>query len=156
MTKLVLIESPYRGKGYTSLELNLKYARACMRDSILRGESPFASHLLYTQEGILDDKNSEERKRGMQAGWAWGEHADLSATYLDLIDDWQHFVGIAQGVVRARHVQRPVEFRNLSNEVLNSLDPQILTWRRNPQEIIGELEPYIEANRADWEKILFP
>ena len=155
MAKLVLIESPYRGKGYTSLDLNLKYARACMRDSILRGESPFASHLLYTQEGILDDKNPEERKRGMQAGWAWGEHADLSATYIDLIDNWEHFVGIAQGVVRARHVQRPVEFRNLPEDVLNSLDTQLILMRRNPSELISELEDYISINRTEWEKVLF-
>ena len=155
MAKLVLIESPYRGRGYSSLDLNLRYARACMRDSILRGESPFASHLLYTQEGILDDKKPEERNRGMRAGWDWGEHAVLSATYIDLIDDWEHFVGIAQGVVRARHVNRPVEFRNLSADTLNSLDPKILTMRRDPKELIRELEPLISANIHDWEKTLF-
>lgn len=151
MAKLVLIESPYRGNGYTSLELNLKYARACMRDSILQGESPFASHLLYTQEGILDDKNPEERKRGMQAGWDWGKHAVLSAIYIDLIDNWKHFTGIAQGVVRARQAQRAAEFRNLPDDILNSIDPLILTRRRNPEELIHELDQYINTNLTQWE-----
>ena len=40
---LVLLESPYAGY----VERNLAYARACMRDCLLRGEAPFASHLLY-------------------------------------------------------------------------------------------------------------
>lgn len=40
---LVLLESPYAGY----VERNLAYARACARDCLLRGEAPFASHLLY-------------------------------------------------------------------------------------------------------------
>lgn len=41
----VIIESPFAGE----VEENIKYARQCLRDSILRGEVPFVSHLLYTQ-----------------------------------------------------------------------------------------------------------
>ena len=51
MNNLVLLESPYAG----DIEANLSYARACMRDCFERGEAPFASHLLYTQMGVLDD-----------------------------------------------------------------------------------------------------
>lgn len=36
----VIIESPYHG----NVERNLRYLRACLRDSLLRGEAPFASH----------------------------------------------------------------------------------------------------------------
>ena len=39
---LVIIESPYMG----NVKSNVAYARKCMSDSLLRGESPFASHLL--------------------------------------------------------------------------------------------------------------
>jgi hypothetical protein len=155
MAKLVVIESPYRGNGYSLLELNIRYARACMRDSMLRGEAPYASHLLYTQDGILDDRKPEERKTGMRAGWDWADKAVLSAAYIDLIDDWQYFPGVAQGIVRARHANRPVEFRNLPDNILNFLDPKILAKRRNPEELVRELDPYIEKNIAGWQEILF-
>lgn len=145
--KLVVIESPYRGNGYTSLELNLKYGRACMRDSFLRGEFPIASHLLYTQEGILDDKNPSERMLGIEAGLAWANMAHMSAVYLDLISDWHYFVGIAYGVKRAREVQRPVEFRNLPEGVLVQLDSASLLRRKPNDVLVAELEQFIPTLR---------
>jgi hypothetical protein len=45
--------------------------RAAVRDRILRGESPIASHLLYTQPGFLKDDVPEERHLGIEAGLAW-------------------------------------------------------------------------------------
>jgi hypothetical protein len=54
-----------------------------MADSLARGEAPIASHLLYTQPGILDDSDWNERRKGIEAGFAWGVHADLVAFYLD-------------------------------------------------------------------------
>lgn len=78
--KLVEIESPYAG----DVERNLEYARAAMRDSLMRGEAPIGSHLIYTQPGILDDTIPEEREMGMEAGKAWGRHAELVAVYMDL------------------------------------------------------------------------
>ena len=77
--KRVILESPYAG----GIEENIKYARACVRDSLLRGEAPIASHLLYTQDGILRDEVPEERKHGIDAGLAWKEVADLHVFYID-------------------------------------------------------------------------
>lgn len=77
--KLVIIESPYAGE----VELNIEYARACMKDSLLRGEAPIASHLLYTQPGILDDLVPEERLQGINAGFAWCRVADYAVFYTD-------------------------------------------------------------------------
>ena len=57
----VILESPYAG----SVEENVAYARAAVRDSLLRGESPIASHLLYTQPGILRDGVPDERQSFM-------------------------------------------------------------------------------------------
>jgi len=65
--RVVVIESPYAG----DIAANLKYARLCMASSLGRNEAPFASHLLYTQEGVLDDSKPEERKLGIEAGFAW-------------------------------------------------------------------------------------
>lgn len=52
MPKFVDIETPYMGRNEEELRRNLLYARACVRDSLMRGEIPFASHLFYTQPGI--------------------------------------------------------------------------------------------------------
>jgi len=76
---LVIIESPYAG----DIERNIKYARACIKDSLKRGEAPIASHLLYTQEGILNDNIFEERELGIKAGLAWLSVAHKQVFYID-------------------------------------------------------------------------
>lgn len=76
--KRVIIESPYSG----DVEKNIDYARLCLRDSLIRGESPIASHLLYTQ--VLDDSIPNERSTGLEAGLAWIEVADAHIFYGDL------------------------------------------------------------------------
>lgn len=63
---LTVIESPYAG----DIEANVAYARACMRAVLLGGGVPFASHLLYTQPGVLRDEVPEDRALGMRAGWS--------------------------------------------------------------------------------------
>lgn len=73
------MESPYAG----DVETNVVYARAAMRDSLNRGEAPIASHLLYTQPGILRDEVPEERQWGIDAGLAWREVADKAVFYID-------------------------------------------------------------------------
>jgi len=104
--RLVIIESPYAG----DTERNATYARACMADSLSRGEAPLASHLLYTQPGVLDDTIPAERLQGMEAGFAWGLRAELTVVYTDL--GWTH--GMEAGVQRARDAWRPIESRTLA------------------------------------------
>ncbi len=82
--RLVVIESPYAGATPEIIERNVRYARACMRDALLRGEAPIASHLLYTQPGILDDLVPADRALGIAAGFDWAEKADAVLLYLDL------------------------------------------------------------------------
>lgn len=82
----VIIESPYAG----NIDRNIEYARKCIKDSLLRGEAPIASHLLYTQEGILDDSNLQERMLGINSGLEWLKVADKHVFYTDY--------GISQGM----------------------------------------------------------
>ena len=107
--KLVIIESPFAGDSAISIASNLRYARMCIRDSISRGESPIASHLLYTQDGILLDTIPEERQLGIACGYAWMRKADLIVFYTDL--------GWSTGMKMAKHVARcnqyPTEARTL-------------------------------------------
>jgi hypothetical protein len=104
---LVLIESPFAG----DVDRNIRFARACMRDSLHRGEAPFAMHLLYTQDGILNDDIPEERTRGIAAGMAWGRNAELTAVYTNLGIS----PGMQYGIQRAQEESRPVEYRELEN-----------------------------------------
>jgi hypothetical protein len=87
--KRVILESPYAG----NIEKNIFYAKLCIKDMLKRGEAPIASHLLFTQPGILDDNNPEERKLGIAAGLAWLPVADLQAFYVDY--------GMSNGMVAA-------------------------------------------------------
>ena len=50
---------------------NFIRARACVRDSLLRGEAPIASHLLYTQPGVLGDNVAGEREPELLPAWRW-------------------------------------------------------------------------------------
>ena len=79
--KLVMIETPLMAKGERTVNMNLDYARKCMKDSLEKGEAPFAMHLLYTQ--VLDDTIPEERKQGMTCGLAWLLRADAVILYCD-------------------------------------------------------------------------
>lgn len=77
--KLVVIESPFAG----DVEANIAYARLALADSLSRGEAPIASHLLYTQPGVLDDDVPEEREWGIEAGLSWATRSDLTVFYTD-------------------------------------------------------------------------
>ena len=113
--KRVIIESPYAGRGdtkgkrFTDLIENEQYARRCMADALSRGEAPFASHLLYTQEGILDDEIPEERALGIEAGLIWGECADQVCVYVDR----GITKGMIKGIERAVDEGREIVFRSL-------------------------------------------
>lgn len=104
--KRVIVESPYAG----DVAFNTEYARACMADCLRRGEAPYASHLLYTQPGVLDDDKPDERRLGIEAGLAWGEAAELVAAYTDLGIS----AGMRLGMERHRERGVPVEERSLA------------------------------------------
>ena len=101
----VIVESPYAG----NVARNTEYARACVRDSLDRGEYPIASHLLYPQPGILDEANLHERQRGIDAGLAWRTVSDYAVFYVDL--------GWSAGMLAARALYdregRPYKRRRL-------------------------------------------
>lgn len=103
--RLVIVESPYAGE----VEANVAYARAAMADCLSRGEAPIASHLLYTQPGVLDDAVPGERALGIEAGLAWGRAADAAIFYVDR--GWSQ--GMLAALERHRSEGRPTETRNL-------------------------------------------
>lgn len=114
----VIIESPFKPEGTSARERSEDgrrkqiYARRCLRDSLMRGESPLASHLLYTQEGVLDDAKENERELGIAAGLAWGTAAAATVVYCDL--GISH--GMVLGIERAMQEKRIVEVRSISDD----------------------------------------
>lgn len=111
--KLVILESPFAAATAEGIQANIEYARACVKDSLLRGEAPIASHLLYTQPGILDDTVPEERKHGIDAGLAWRAVSHGSVVYVDRGVS----TGMKYGIEAARSAGRTVEFRSLNRDI---------------------------------------
>ena len=107
MTPRVVIESPWRATNGEARALNRKYALDALKDSLSRGESPYASHLLLTQ--VLDDNNPYERVRGIVAGLAWAEACDLVAVY----EDRGISEGMREAIEHAKKIGKPVEYRRL-------------------------------------------
>lgn len=110
MPKFVDIETPYNGHTLKDVARNIKYARACVRDSLMRGEVPYASHIFYTQTGILDDNVPAEREIGILAGKQITEKlCAITVVYTDL--------GISKGMVfginLAAKMGREIVYRNL-------------------------------------------
>ena len=109
----VILESPFRapeGPDRARIEArHVAYARAAMRDCLFRGEAPMASHLLYTQDGVLDDEDDLERRIGIHAGLAFGAAASATVVYADLGVS----TGMKLGVERANQEGRIVEWRSL-------------------------------------------
>lgn len=103
--KKVIIESPLSG----DFAMHRYYAKLAMRDCIAKGEAPYASHLLYDQVDLLDDRIIEEREQGMEAGFEWGTSADVVAVYEDLgISD-----GMKRGIGKADQRGLPVAYRRI-------------------------------------------
>lgn len=101
--KRVILESPFGANP----DLYIPYARRAVADCIQRGEAPLASHLLYTQPGILDDSIPDERNLGIAAGLSWHEVAEGCVAYLD------HGIsqGMIYGIQHARNLGLTVEER---------------------------------------------
>lgn len=109
--RLVILESPYAGNA-KELKDNIDFARACVRDSLLRGEAPIASHLLYTQEGILNDDIPEERQLGIDSGLAWRKVASALVVYTNRGIS----KGMKYGIQRAKEAGLEIEYRTLLNQ----------------------------------------
>jgi hypothetical protein len=114
--KKVILESPYAGSSknpviaFFQRLANRRYARKCVRDSLSRDEAPLASHLLYTQPGILRDHVPTERAWGIEAGLEWRSVAEGSVVYTDRGVSG----GMMLGTSAMRAAGKPVVYRKLN------------------------------------------
>ena len=97
--EFVIIESPFKGNTPAEEAENIAYAKEVMRDSLYRGEAPFAR---------------------IEAGLLIGRSADRTVVYTDRGIS----PGMKQGIKRAEDEGRPVEYRSLygSNRRQNDKD----------------------------------
>ncbi len=107
--KRVILESPYAGETDADVAANVEYARRCVADSLKRGEAPLASHLLYTQPGILDDRVAAERALGIAAGLAWLPAGMMMVVY----EDRGISPGMEEAMKQADECGVPVQFRKI-------------------------------------------
>ena len=99
----VQLESPYESGSAVARD----YLARALRDSLYRGESPFASHGLYTL--ALDDDKPEQRELGIKAGFEYMLDADKVVVYYDR----GFSAGMVDGINYAIAIGKPIEFRSL-------------------------------------------
>lgn len=112
--KIVIVESPFAPSDTADTIEHIHYARACVKDALMCGEAPLASHLLYTQPGILDDTVPAERAAGIEAGVEMYNHAKKCVVYTD----YGISKGMKYGIKRAEEKGVEVIYRNLSQKAL--------------------------------------
>lgn len=121
--KRVVIESPFAARhpdgswDAAGVARNIRYVRACMADSFARGEAPYASHALYTLDGVLNDQVPSERAAGIDAGFRWAEVCHVRAFYVDL--GWSS--GMRSGLEDARAEGQQIEQRRLHADALDKV-----------------------------------
>jgi len=103
--KCIVLETPYAG----DVEANVAFARECVKACLIRGEAAIASHLLYTQPGLLDDNVPEQRALGIEAGHVWIEKCDYMVVY----SDRGISPGMHEGIRRAKAAGKAISFRRL-------------------------------------------
>lgn len=116
----VVVESPFKGDDWKDLERNQAYLERCLLDSIDRGETPYASHKMLTT--CLDDRNPEERAKGIAAGLVWRRLAAKRVFYTDL--------GWSSGMTAARELYDREGLEYEERKI--GADPDATTMRPTP------------------------
>ncbi len=109
-----VIESPFSAPDIDGIVRNIQYTMLATRDSLSRGEAPYASHLFYTQ--MLDDNLQSERQLGMDAGLTICHHAEQTAVYTD----YGTSRGMEYGIKTAEAAGRSIVERRLFPDASSS------------------------------------
>lgn len=142
---LVVIESPFAGEDDLAIARNIRYAKACVMDCLKRGESPYASHLFFTLEGLLDDTIPEERKMGIHAGFLWGQRAHRTVVYTDLGTSG----GMEAGIREAHKRGRPVEYRSLEGWNLFTSNQELDELRKHRRMMQKNIDAFGDKEEND-------
>ena len=111
----VIVESPFRATLERTVEQHKLYLQHALRDCVLRGESPYASHGLLIE--ALDDDDPVERALGIKCGWAWAEKADAVVVYGCLGVS----PGMRESIDRYQKMGLPIERRKLDWAIVDEI-----------------------------------
>ncbi len=95
LPRLVILESRFSAIKRFTDEQNLAYARACLLDSLARGEAPIMANLLYDPAFWLDETLRADSFLAAATATAWRRAADFTVFYED------H--GTSSAMRKARH-----------------------------------------------------
>lgn len=90
------------------LSANRMYLHDVGRYLCLRGDAPYASHMVLTR--FLDDNNERERKLGIDLGLVWGACAQHTVVAIDRGISR----GMEYGIAAARNAGRTIEWLSLA------------------------------------------
>ncbi len=122
--RLIVVESPFMG----DTNANLAYLRFAMRFCLIElGASPYASHGLYTQPGVLRDDLPDERRLGMRAGFSWGKLAEERGVFCDRGISG----GMVTGIKQARRHGQVVRYYQIRDWIDCSESPHRREAMRN-------------------------
>ena len=111
----MIVESPFRATPERTTEQHQLYLQHALRDCVMRGESPYASHGLLI--GALDDDDPVERALGIKCGWAWAEKADAVVVFGDLGCS----PGMQESIARYEKMGLPIERRKLDWAIVKEI-----------------------------------
>ena len=111
----VIVESPFRATLERTTEQHRLYLAHALRDCVMKGESPYASHGLLID--VLDDDDPVERALGIKCGWAWAEKADAVVVYSDLGVS----PGMRESIDRYQKMGLPIERRKLDWAIVKEI-----------------------------------
>lgn len=106
--RTVYIATPWRTAPGHDRQSRLDYVRRAVKDSLDRGESPVAPHLML--HGVLDDDRPSERQIGIDAGLAVLGAVERLVVY----EDHGITEGMEAEIEAAREMGMPIEYRRLS------------------------------------------
>ena len=112
--RLVIVESPFKATAERAVWQHMLYLNQAIRDCVMRGEAPYASHLLTD---ALDDDDPVERALGIKRGWAWAEKADAVVVYGDLGIS----PGMRESITRYETMGLPIERRKLDWAIVKEI-----------------------------------
>lgn len=109
--RVVYIATPWRTAPGHGRAARLDYVRRAVQDSLARGESPVAPHMLF--HGLLDDDKADERAAGMDAGMA----ALWACERLAVYEDHDVTEGMEREIEAAREMGMPIDYRRIDGSV---------------------------------------
>lgn len=133
---LVAIESPYAGRigpDFAADEArNVLYLKHAIQDCLRRGETPYASHEMFTR--ALADSVPAQRKLGIEAGFYWARLASYRVLYLDR----GFSEGMRLGMEDAQAHKQPIMIRGL------------VAWRSHMRlEALRKLQNHLDGITVD-------